>query len=338
MSAKEGERVLTERQNSLIKLIVENYIKSAQPIGSKALCDALECSSATIRNEMSVLESLELIEKTHISSGRIPSEHGYRYYVDNLMNTKEMTGEEVLKLQTIFQNNSLQINDAVVESMKIIADMTNYTSIVLGSNADNNLLKQVQFVPLDEKSAVAIVVTDKGHVENRIISIPSNVSQDEVKKAIDVMNELLVETPITDVCDKLEFEIKPIISQYISQHDALINAFIKAFNQFSKNNNVHFAGKSNMIFQPEFNDADKMRRILGVLKEESISDYIHHESDGIDIYIGSENQISEDCTIITTTYDHHGEEGIIAIIGPKRMEYNRVMGLLDFIKKNIDEN
>ena len=158
---------MNNRQNELLRLIVETYIKTVKPVGSKSLVKKLKCSSATIRNDMAYLESLGYLEKTHISSGRVPSEAGYKYYVDNLMKPKELTGDEVLKLQTILNNKDLVISDAIVKCMEIISDITNYTSIVLGKDNDNNTLKQVSIVPIDDKKIVAVVVTNTGHVENK---------------------------------------------------------------------------------------------------------------------------------------------------------------------------
>ena len=124
--------MINERQRDLLKIIVEDYIKTARPVGSKAICDLLKCSSATVRNEMSTLEELGLLEKTHTSSGRVPSEKGYRYYVDHIMKPKELTGEDIINLQTIFDNQSLALNDVIIRSMEIVSDLTHYTSIVLG--------------------------------------------------------------------------------------------------------------------------------------------------------------------------------------------------------------
>ena len=123
-SAKGSDEMINERQRELLKLIVEDYIKTARPVGSKSLCDALHCSSATIRNEMSFLEEIGLLEKTHTSSGRIPSEKGYRYYVDYIMEPKELSGEDVLKLQQIFHNQSLMLSDAITQSMEIISTVS----------------------------------------------------------------------------------------------------------------------------------------------------------------------------------------------------------------------
>src|SRR5574344_2256522 len=148
------------RQKDLLKSIVEEYIKTARPIGSKSLCKKFKCSSATIRNDMAALEDLGYLEKTHISSGRVPSESGYRYYVDNLMEPKKISGEDMLKLQTIFNNKDLDLNDAISRSLEIVSDITNYTSVVLGKESGENKLQKVEVIPVSEKQLVAIVVTD----------------------------------------------------------------------------------------------------------------------------------------------------------------------------------
>ena len=216
--------MLSKRQSELLKLIVDNYIKTARPVGSKTICDVLDCSSATIRNEMATLEELGYIEKMHTSSGRVPSEKGYRYYVDNLMEAKKMTGEDMLKLQAIFHNQSLQINDVIIKGMEIISEITNYTSVVLGSSAKDNRLKQVEIIPLEKEAIVAIVITDKGHVENRKMDIPG-VPLEDVRKVVALINNLLIGTPINEISSKLEYEIKPIIAKYVKQHEILYNAF-----------------------------------------------------------------------------------------------------------------
>ena len=170
---------MDERQEKLLKEIVESYIKNVRPVGSKALCKKFNLSSATIRNEMAALEKLGLLEKNHISSGRIPSEKGYKYYVDKLMRPRELNGEEMLKLQTIFQNSQLQVSDAINKCMEIIADITNYTSVVLGKNSSENTLQQVNLIPLENNQVIALVCTNKGIVENKKFNIPENIYIDE---------------------------------------------------------------------------------------------------------------------------------------------------------------
>lgn len=328
--------MLSIRQQQLLKIIVEDYIKQARPIGSKAICDILDCSSATIRNEMAFLEEVGLLEKTHISSGRIPSEKGYRYYVDYLMQPKELTDRDMLNLQTIFYNNSLALDNYIIRSMEIISEMTNLTAVVLGKSSMTNCLKKVEVIPLNDNNIIAILITDKGHVENRQITIDEVVSVEDIKQTVDLINKMIVGTPISEVQEKLEFEIKPIISKYVKQHVALYNAFYSAFNDFATSPNVTMKGTKNILMQPEFDDTSKIRNILSKFEDKDIISKIEEEDNGINIYIGSENDFDDDVTIIKTKYSALGEEGTIALIGPKRLEYNRVISLLDYIKRNVE--
>ena len=327
--------MITEREKEILKVIVEEYIKTAKPVSSSAICKLIDCSSATVRNEMVYLSDLGYLEKNHFASGRVPSEKGYKYYVDNLMKPKDMTGEDMLKLQTIFNNQSLALSDTIKKSIEIVAEITNYTSIVLGTNACLNKLKQVEIVPLEENKILTLVITDKGVVEHKNLYLPNTISTQEVRKTVELINKLLVGTPINEVSEKLEYEIKPIIGKYVKQHEVLYNAFYDAFSEFTNgtNNDVHFVGRSNFLKQPEFTSIEKVHEVLS--KFDDINVIKEEENNGINIYIGSESEISEDMAVIKTKYNIGGEEGTIAIVGPKRMEYDKVVSLLDYIKNNI---
>ncbi len=327
--------MLTKRQENILKLIVMKYIELAKPVSSNLICKKLKCSSATVRNEMVELENLGLLEKTHTSSGRIPSEAGYRYYVDHLMQPKEMNGEEMLKLQIIFKNQNLVLSDCLKKSLQLISDMTNYTSIVLGKASHENQLKEINVVPLDKENMIIIVITDKGHVEHKTVTI-KDVSLEEVKKTVSLINDLIVGTPIDEVSSKLEFEIKPIIGRYVKEHEIIYNTFYQVFQEFS-HQNVDVVGRNNMLKQPEFNNVDKIKEILTKLDDENLLANIETDNNDIKVYIGKENNLDDDVTIIKTTYHTPQEEGTIAIVGPKRMDYDRVVALLEYIKSNIEK-
>lgn len=327
--------MISEREKQILKIIVEEYIKTAKPVSSSHICKTINCSSATVRNEMVYLEELGYLEKNHFASGRAPSEKGYKYYVDNLMQPKNMTGEDMLKLQTIFQNQSLALSDTIKKSIEIVSEITNYTSIVLGTKASSNKLKQVEIVPLEENKILTLVITDKGVVEHKNLYLPSTISTTEVRKTVELINKLLIGTPINEVSEKLEYEIKPIIGKYVKQHEVLYNAFYDAFSEFTNgtNNDVHFVGRSNFLKQPEFSSVEKVSEVLS--KFDDINVIKEEENNGINIYIGSESEISDDMAVIKTKYNFNGEEGTIAIVGPKRMEYDKVVSLLDYIKNNL---
>ena len=328
--------MITNRQKEILKVIVEEYIKTAKPVSSNHICKKLKCSSATIRNEMVRLEELNLLEKNHFASGRIPSEDGYKYYVENLMTPKNMTGEDMLKLQTIFRNNSLDLNDTIKKSIEIISEITNYTAIVLGATSKTNRLKKVEVVPLDENKILSIVITDKGVVQHKILFLPNTVSNEEVRKTVELINKLVVGTPINEVSEKLEYEVKPIIKEYVNQYEILYNTFYDAFHEFTDAKaDVHFGGRTNMLKQPEFSNIDKVKEILGKFDDVNSIEKMKEEDNGINIYVGSETELTDDVSVIKTKYSIDGEEGTIAIIGPKKMEYGRVVALLDYIKNNL---
>jgi len=327
--------MLDVRQTELLKLIIEDYTKTARPVSSKALCEFLNCSSATIRNEMMVLEELGLLEKTHTSSGRVPSEKGYRYYVDNIMKKEELSKNDILKLQTIFSNNQLQVADYITKSVEIVSELTNLTAIVLGNQSVDTRISKVEVVPINESSLIAILVTDKGHVEHRSIVIEEEVSLNDIKQTVDIINKLIVGTKLHDVKNVLESEIKPVIEKCIKQHEVLYNAFYTAFSDFTKDASV--IGRQNILMQPEFDDTTKIREIISKFENKDIVNKIEEKDNGVNIYIGKESEFDEDVTVIKMKYNLKGEEGTIALVGPKRMDYKKAITLLEYIESNINK-
>ncbi len=327
--------MLTERQEKVLKIIVEKYIKNPIPVGSKLVAKIMKCSSATIRNEMGVLEDHELLEKTHTSSGRVPSSKGYRYYVDHLMEVKKMKNDDMLKMQKVF-DNKIALSDVIEKSLEVISEMMNYTTVILGSNSHQNLLKQIEVVPIDDVSMIVIIITDKGHVEHKQIKL-YEVSLEEIKKTVSLINNLISGTPIDEVSTKLECEIRPIIGNYVKQHEQLYNAFYHVFNDFT-NQEVNIVGRNKMLEQPEFStNIDKIKNVFNKLESKSLLRNIEEDDDNnIKVYIGDETNIDSDVTVIKTKFKNGYEEGTIAIIGPKRMEYDRVVSLLEYMKENIE--
>ena len=328
---------MNNRQKELLKLIVENYVKTVKPVGSKSLVKKLKCSSATIRNDMVELEEMGYLEKTHTSSGRIPSEVGYKYYVDNLMKPKEITGDDVLKLQTILNNKELAVSDAVVKCMEIISDITNYTAVVVGKESLESTLKQVSIIPIDDKRIVAVVVTNTGHVENKQSTIPENISINEIVKAAEIINKILVGTKLSEIDAKMEYDVKPVIAKKLEQYESVMNFFQDAFNDLkAKNSDIFFQGKTNLLKQPEYNEPDKIKGIISKLENVDLIKKIETNDKKVNIYIGEESEFDPNVTIVKTSYNAGGEEGTIAIIGPKRMEYDKVVTLLNYLKSYLE--
>lgn len=336
-----------DRQEELLRIIVETYIKTFKPVGSKSLVDQFNCSSATIRNDMALLEDLNLLEKEHTSSGRIPSEAGYKYYVNHLMKPKEITGEDVLKLQTILNNNNLVVSDAVQKCMEIISDITHYTSVVIGPSVDDSKLKQISIIPLDadddndeegDRRVVAVLVTNKGIVENKQVNISKNINMHELIKTSELINKSLVGTPLSKVSERLELEIKPRIKEVIERYDEVCNFFSSAFHDFTiDNSDVVFGGKTNILDYKEYNEPDKIKEMIAKLEDVDLVKNIQTSDSDINVYIGEETEFDPDVTIIKTHYHVGNDEGTLAIIGPKRMEYDKVVTLLNFLKSYIEK-
>ena len=329
--------MITNRQKDILKFIVEEYVKTVKPVSSNVICEHLNCSSATIRNEMVILEELGFLEKNHYASGRQPSEAGYKYYVENLMTPKDLTGEDMLKLQTIFHNQTLVLSDAIEKSLQLITELTNYTSVVLGKTSSENRLKKVEVISLEKYKVLTMLITDKGYVEYKNLYLP-NTDIEEVIKTVNLINKMIAGTPINEINEKLEYDVKPIIGQYVKQHEVLYNAFYDAFASFTnKASDIHFTGKNNFLKQPEFNNIEKVKELLNKFDDVETISEMEEQKNGINVYIGKETELSDDVSVIKTKYSYNGEEGTIAIIGPKRMEYQRVVNLLNYIKENIEE-
>jgi len=328
---------LTKRQEMILKLIVDEYVKSAEPIGSKAIAEILNISSATVRNEMVILEELNYIEKTHTSSGRVPSEKGYRYYIETIVkNLDEDTGG-FFEFDEIFEKGADR-DEIIHEAINLLSEATNCTAISLGPNAYHSRVKKIQMVPLTSHQALIIVITNFGHVESKQINLSEEMDTEELVKVIDLLNEMLIDTPISKVAEKLHYEIQHShIKELLKYRETIVDSFIEAFAKFAESR-YYLTGSSNMLYQPEFNDIHKLREFISTIENNEIFKIVDQDSEGISVKIGSENRITAmtDCTVISSSYNtQDGEKGTISLVGPTRMNYRRVIPLLKYIARHI---
>ncbi len=332
--------LLTDRQLLILQVIIDDFIQSAHPIGSRSLSQKKEIllSSATIRNEMAELEEFGYIEKTHTSSGRIPSEKGYRYYVDHLLSPQALSSGDINKIHSIFAERMYELENIVQKSASILSELTNYTAILLGPAVKENKLKRLQIVPLNQETAVAIMITDTGHVENRIFTIPENIAPKEIEKLVNILNDKLSGVPISELRSTIYKEVADLLRLHIQQYDLMLKSITETVD-LPSSDKVFFGGKMNMLNQPEFHHIDKIRSLMDLIEQEQgIVDLFRQTPQGIHVRIGTENNniVMEDCSLITATYAIGEEQvGTIAILGPTRMEYSRVISLLDFISKDM---
>lgn len=327
------------RRDRILKLIVEHFIKTAQPVGSVTLINeyGLNYSSATIRSEMNALEVDGYLEKTHTSSGRVPSSKGYRYYIENLRE-RSVSDEFKYQMQTILHQKTQSIDNVIKESCEILSQMTSLASIVLGPNAKEEKLASVQIIPLSNSSATCVFVTDQGYVENKTFALSEEIQLADIEKCVKLLNERLRGTAISELVPKME-AIRPILNDYVIDQDIIYQAMLEAFVGFAKDR-LNTYGTENLFDQPEFaNDASKIRHLLELFESPEVFREVEDDMDGdISIHIGGDAAGDEDVSIISAKVKIPGKkEGSIAIVGPKRMDYDRVVSSMEYLIKELEK-
>ena len=333
--------MLTERQLLILQVIIDDFIRSAHPVGSRSLAkkNKISFSSATIRNDMADLEELGFIEKTHTSSGRVPSEKGYRFYVDHLLAPEKIHEHEMNLIRSIFQDHILELELILQKSAKVLSDLTKYTAIVLGTTAKKHKLARFQILPLNEGTAVAIIVTNTGHIEHRLFTLPKSINASELEKTVNILNERLVGVNVDELHNKLFNEINVLFKEHVDHYDLILRSLADCLN-IEQEEKLYYSGKLNMLKQPEFQDIDKIKDLMKLIEEDSsFYQLIRKSPFGIDVKIGTENQMPamDHCSLITATFTFGEEQiGKIAILGPKRMHYARVISLLNTLSHNFN--
>ncbi|HHX80039.1 MAG TPA: heat-inducible transcription repressor HrcA [Acholeplasmataceae bacterium] len=332
--------MLSERQKLVLKAIVEEYVQSNEPVGSKSLVNVygLNVSSATIRNDMAFMEQQGLIEKTHSSSGRIPSENGYRYYVQMILSEREQEVKSFPLIDQIFRRHISSREEAIKESMSLVAELTNYATIVLGSQSHNSRIKKIQLVALDESRAVVLIVTNHGYVESKKILIPEYLNIRDLEKVCLILNDILKECLITDIDKTIKAQLSDgKIRAYLDYYDELVSTFVRIFTEMVQDK-YFLTGQSNILSLPEFQDVGKVKEFLNAIENQEILKVVETSTDRITVRIGQENTVQalKDCTVITVPYElDDGKRGAIAVLGPTRMEYQKIIPLLEYIAENI---
>ena len=333
---------LDDRKKRILQAVVQDYITSAEPVGSRTLARKydLGVSSATIRNEMADLEMLGYLEHIHTSSGRIPSSKGYRLYVDSLLPVQPMTEQEKDTINKWYQSKVQQVDQVFQETAKIISRMTRNVSLVLAPQLSTAAFRCMQFLPLDDHRVIAVLMTDAGFVENRIMEMPAGAAFEDFQRMAKVINETLAGHTLGAIqggsLKKIEKEIGDS-----DLYESALHLIDKALDS-QKKERLYLGGTTEMLEQPEFHNVDKVKELLVMLeKDQLMKDILKaHLGDGLTVSIGQENEYSgiKDCSIITATYHLDGELlGSMAVLGPTRMEYGRTMSLLNYMNQNLTE-
>lgn len=334
--------MLDERKQRILQAVIQDYISSAEPVGSRTLARKydLGVSPATIRNEMADLEMLGYLEHIHTSSGRVPSSKGYRLYVDSLLPVQPMTDAEKAMIDKWYKAKVQQLDQVFQETAKIISRLTRNVSLVLAPQISKAAFRCMQFLPLDDHRVIAVLMTDAGFVENRIMEMPAGSSFEDFQRMAKVINGCLAGHTLGAIQNgslkKIEAEIGDD-----GLYESAMTLIDKALNSQRKER-LYLGGTTEMMEQPEFHNVDKVKELLIMLeKDQLMKDILKaHLGDGLTVTIGQENEYSgiKDCSIITATYHLDGELlGSMAVLGPTRMEYGRTMSLLNYMNNNLTE-
>ncbi|MGL5714474.1 MAG: heat-inducible transcriptional repressor HrcA [Paraclostridium sp.] len=330
---------LTERKLNILKAIVKDYIETAEAVGSRTLSKKynLGVSAATIRNEMADLEELGYLTQPHTSSGRVPSEKGYKLYVDSLMNGSELNDIEKHLIEEAILNNMNYMKDMIHETSKLISKITNYTAIAVTKNVSNQSnIKHIQLVGLDESNIVLIVVTDKGDIKNT--NLATNISIDQSK--LNLISDSLTVKLKGKTISEIDEDFLNYIKYEISESSIFIDELVGALNFHTEENetSMSLSGATNIFNYPEFSDILRAKTFLNMLEEkENISSMLKSkgiQKENLNIIIGSDNdcEIAKDCSIITATYNIDKDVvGKISLIGPTRMDYAKVYSILNYM-------
>lgn len=336
---------MDERKRKILLAIVQDYIATAEPVGSRTISKKydLGASPATIRNEMADLEELGLIEQPHTSAGRVPSDQGYRYYVDYLMERQRVSKEEQRFVSRGYELKAKEIAQVIQRTTGLLSEMSNYTAIVLGPQAGKSAFKHIQLVPVDVGKALLVVVSQSGMVYNKLIETPEGINNEDLQQITRVLNAKLEGLTIQDIKRTL---IQDIYFE-LSKNEHIFQMAMQLLEQDRPLNfgeeKVYLSGTLNMLNQPEFRNLDKVKSLLGLFDQESVlKDIMYNASDkeGLSVTIGGENQIAEinECSMITATYHIDGKVvGALGVLGPTRMEYAKVTSLVDFMTNNLSE-
>lgn len=329
------------RSDLILKYIVEYFIKNAQPIGSHTLIEEyhLPYSSATIRNEMFALEKMGFIEKTHSSSGRVPSSKGYRYYCEHL---RDRSVDESLKnsLQVVLEQKIQSVEEVIKESCEILSHMTNLVTVVMGPDENKEKLASIQMVQISDNTITAIFVTDKGYVENKTFIVPENLKASEIVNCVSLLNDRLKGTPIVELVEKTE-ALKPVLNDYIVGHDLVYQALLETFMRFASDR-LSLYGRDELFNHEEYkNDTEKLEKVFKLLSDQQllkeVKDEIKKDEDGRIIRIG-DIEGNPDVSMVTAKIDL-GDEGnrAITLLGPTRIDYDQALSALEYIAETLTD-
>ncbi|MBR3504329.1 MAG: heat-inducible transcription repressor HrcA [Clostridia bacterium] len=332
---------MDDRKFLILQAIIDDYIMTAVPVGSRTISrkSGVGFSPATIRNEMSDLEELGYLAQPHTSAGRIPSAKAYRLYVDRLMKMVDLSEEETGRIRDHLNRRTAQVEEVIRQAAQALSDVTHYTAVVAGPQMTGVSIKRVQMVPVTDTSALLVIVTSAGLVKERVIQVPEGVGPDQLYGLSKMLTERLSGCSPQEAREQLAN-----VTSDLGEHSGLMAGVLGAIDsQLDGDQNVPLVvgGRSNLLHYPEYSDVEKARSFLAVLESrEKLAPLLKGGNLEFTVRIGPEINMPEfsDCSVVTATY-HVGENtsGTMGIIGPTRMDYARVVSVMNYMGRAISD-
>lgn len=336
---------LNERKQKILEAIIRNYMETGEPVGSRTVSKYtdLNLSSATIRNEMSDLEEMGYILQPHTSAGRIPSDKAYRLYVDTILQRKD---EEVSEMKELMVEKADKIDLLLQQVAKLLAQNTNYTSMVTKPKYQHKRIKFIQLNQMSERQLLVIVVLDNNHVSNKFINLMTDADENVIAQMNFLMNTALTGLDFTEINMAIMQQIKEKAGEYGELASSILDCISEVMTE-EDDSEIYTSGATNILKYPELSDKEKMTGLLSTFEEKQmLSAWANDEpleddkEHGIQVYIGEESPVEsmKDCSVVTATYRiKEGVYGKIGIVGPKRMDYEKVVGTLENCMQQLDD-
>jgi len=338
-----GEEALSERAQRLLRILVESYIRDGQPVGSRALSreSGLQLSSATIRNVMADLEELGFVASPHTSAGRVPTDKGYRFFVDTLLQLRTPDEPASAEMRRQFEASRDSSTDLIASVSQLLSSVTQLAGVVTVPRTRQASITQIEFVALSEKRVLVVLVFNDREVQNRIIQLERHFSADELKRAATSLNEQFRGRGLREVRQEI---LRQLSEAHAHLNQIMLDAISMAQQVFEGGGaETHLEyvikGETNLMGAAELTSVEKLRRLFEAFNEKR--DFLHlldHslKADGVQIFIGHESgyRILDDCSVVTAPYaDGDGVVGVLGVIGPTRMAYERVIPIVDMTAK-----
>lgn len=333
--------MLIDRQVLILQSIVENFITTNQPVGSKQIAQNIDFSSATIRNDMSKLEKEGLIKKTHISSGRVPSEKGYRYYVDYIKKDYELSNSENEKLKQLSGGNIVSENNYLEKNAIVLSDLTDCTAVILAPTKTDRRINKIEVILLSSRSILVILVTNIGEVFQQNYKLDADFTAEDIGEINKLLQSYFYDVDMATAHVMIHGELEKYLKNKVNNYDMIVVALNRLLQNKIKKT-VALGGKYNLLKQPDIDNVEKLKEVVSLLEDDKIVELLDNNevTDKPSIKIGTELKLGniDDLSLVSSSYNTSKGQGVIAVFGPKRMDYSKIMTLIACVRDNLNNN